>query len=96
MRHEYELGESTLGDIDPSSAAANLVLLGLRGIAASALHQNAIGYQERKDWGKLKSTVENYSSLATALCGSLEVSGLESGVQLYRVNGTELTTASIG
>jgi len=58
MRHEHELGESTLGDIDPSSAAANLVLLGLRGMAASVLHQNAIGYQERKDWGKLKSTVE--------------------------------------
>ena len=58
MRHEHELGESTMGDIDPSSAAANLVLLGLRGMAASVLHQNAIGYQDRKDWGKLKSTVE--------------------------------------
>lgn len=58
MRHEHELGESTLGDIDPSSAAANLVLLGLRGMAASVLHQNAIAYQDRKDWGKLKSTVE--------------------------------------
>ena len=58
MRHEHELGESTMGDIDPSSAAANLVLLGLRGMAASVLHQHAIGYQDRKDWGKLKSTVD--------------------------------------
>lgn len=59
MRHEQELGESTLGDIDLSSAAANLVLLGLRGMAATVLHQNAISYQGRKDWAKLKSTVES-------------------------------------
>lgn len=59
MRHEHELGESTLGDIDPSSAAANLVLLGFRGMAATVLHQSAIGYQDRKDWAKLKSTVES-------------------------------------
>lgn len=59
MRHEQELGESTLGDIDISSAAANLVLLGLRGMAATVLHQNAITYQGRKDWAKLKTTVES-------------------------------------
>ncbi|MCH2212969.1 MAG: hypothetical protein MK110_16825 [Fuerstiella sp.] len=59
MRHEQELGESTLGNIDPSSAAANLMLLGLRGLAASVLHQSAIDYQERKDWGKLKTTVDS-------------------------------------
>ncbi|MEZ6060188.1 MAG: hypothetical protein R3C19_07500 [Planctomycetaceae bacterium] len=59
MRVEQDLGESTLGDIDPSSAAMNLVLLGLRGPAVSLLHQNAIGYQEHKDWGKLKTTVDS-------------------------------------
>jgi len=59
MRHEQELGESTLGNIDPSSAAMNLVLLGLRGPAASLLHQNAIKYQQRKNWGKLKSAVNS-------------------------------------
>ncbi len=63
MRHEYELGESTLGDIDPTSAAANLVLLGLRGLAATVLHQNAIVQQERKEWGKLKTTVESILKL---------------------------------
>jgi len=63
MRHEYELGESTLGDIDPSSAAANLVLLGLRGMAATVLHQNALEQQDRKEWGRLKSTVESILKL---------------------------------
>ena len=37
----------------------NLVLLGLRGPASSLLHQNALMYQERKNWGKLKSTVDS-------------------------------------
>ncbi len=59
MRHKHELGESTLGDIDPSSAAANLVLLGFRGMAATILHQSAIDYQTRKEWAKLKSAVES-------------------------------------
>lgn len=57
MRVKYDLGESTLGQIDPSSAAMNLVLLGLRGPAAGVLHLQALDYQEKKDWAKLKATV---------------------------------------
>ena len=59
MRVEHDLGESTLGEIDPSSAAMNLVLLGLRGPAAGVLHLQALEYQEKKDWAKLKATVES-------------------------------------
>ncbi|MDG1894064.1 MAG: hypothetical protein P8J37_04065 [Fuerstiella sp.] len=59
MRVEHDLGESTLGEIDPSSAAMNLVLLGLRGPAAGILHLQAIEYQEKKNWGKLKTTVDS-------------------------------------
>jgi len=59
MRVDQDLGESPLGDIDPSSAAMNLVLLGLRGPAASLLHLNAIQYQEHKDWAKLKTSVDS-------------------------------------
>jgi hypothetical protein len=58
-RHEYDLGESTLGDVDPSSAAMNLVLLGLRGPAAGLLHMKAIEYQGKKDWAKLRATVDS-------------------------------------
>ncbi|MEZ6123823.1 MAG: hypothetical protein R3C49_11680 [Planctomycetaceae bacterium] len=58
MRVAYDLGESKLGAIDPSSSAMNLVLLGLRGPAASVLHLKALDYQEKKDWAKLKTTVD--------------------------------------
>ncbi|MFY9255791.1 MAG: hypothetical protein WAO83_20225 [Fuerstiella sp.] len=63
MRVEYDLGESTLGEIDPSSAAMNLVLLGLRGPAAGVLHLKALDYQEKKDWAKLKTTVDSIIKL---------------------------------
>jgi hypothetical protein len=59
MRQKYDLGEATLGDVDPSSSAMNLVLLGLRGPAASVLHLKAIDYQEKKQWAKLKATVDS-------------------------------------
>jgi hypothetical protein len=59
MRHDYSLGEATLGEVDPSSSAMNLVLLGLRGPAASVLHLKAIEYQERKQWAKLRTTVDS-------------------------------------
>ncbi|MCA9036764.1 MAG: hypothetical protein KDA91_16635 [Planctomycetaceae bacterium] len=59
LRVENDLGETTLGDIDPSSAAMNLVLLGLRGPAAGLLHLQAMDYQERKDWAKLRATVDS-------------------------------------
>lgn len=63
MRVKYDLGESRLGQIDPSSAAMSLVLLGLRGPAASVLHLKALDYQERKDWSKLKTTVDSIIKL---------------------------------
>ncbi len=63
MRVKYDLGESRLGQIDPSSAAMSLVLLGLRGPAASVLHLKALDHQERKDWSKLKTTVDSIIKL---------------------------------
>ena len=59
LRQDYGLGEATLGDVDPSSSAMNLVLLGLRGPAASLLHLKAIEYQEHKQWAKLRTTVDS-------------------------------------
>lgn len=63
MRVQHDLGESTLGQIDPSSAAMNLVLLGLRGPAAGVLHLQALDYNEKKDFAKLKTTVESIIKL---------------------------------
>lgn len=63
MRQEYDLGENALGNIDPTSSAMNLVLLGLRGPAASVLHQRALEYQGKKDWAKLRATVDSIIKL---------------------------------
>lgn len=59
LRNEYDLGESNLGDIDPSSATMNLVLVGLRGIAANKLWMDAIKYQEQKNWAALENNVKS-------------------------------------
>lgn len=63
MRVYHDLGESSLGQIDPSSAAMNLVLLGLRGPAAGVLNLQALEYQKKKDWAKLKTTVDSILKL---------------------------------
>lgn len=63
LRHEYQLGESTLGDVDPSGAAANLVLLGLRGPAVTTLHLQAMKEKETKNWAKLRSSVNSIITL---------------------------------
>ncbi len=63
LRTQHELGESTLGDVDPSSSAMNLVLLGLRGPAASILRLDAEELQKTKNWGKLKAIVETIVKL---------------------------------
>ena len=63
LRAEYKLGEASLGEIDPSSATMNLVLLGMRGIATNLLWIQAIEEKETKNWGQLKSTVHSITLL---------------------------------
>lgn len=63
MRSEYKLGEATLGDIDPTSATMNLVLLGLRGIATDLLWIQAIEHKEKKNWPQLRATVKSITLL---------------------------------
>jgi len=59
LRSKYDLGESNLGNVDPSSATMNLVLVGLRGIAANQLWMKAIENQERKNWAELETNVNS-------------------------------------
>lgn len=59
LRTEYELGESSLGNVDPTSATMNLVLLGFRGVAASWLWQKADEYKNTKNFSQLEDTVES-------------------------------------
>lgn len=58
-RSQLDLGESNLGDVDPSSAAMNLVLLGLRGVAANILWVQADQQKDRKDWAAVRVTTES-------------------------------------
>ncbi len=59
LRQELDLGESDLGDIDPSGAAMNLVLLGLRGVAANILWVQADEQKSHKDWAAMRATTES-------------------------------------
>lgn len=58
-RLKHDLGEASLGDVDPSSSTLNLVLLGMRGVAASVLWSQADYLKERKKFTELKETVES-------------------------------------
>ena len=59
LREEHELGEQTLGDLDPTSAAMSLVLLGMQGIATNLLWMEANDQQQVKDWSGLRATVNS-------------------------------------
>lgn len=59
LRTKHELGESSLGDVDPTSATMNLVLLGMRGVAASYLWQQADHYKDTKQFSQLRESVES-------------------------------------
>ena len=59
QRHEFGLGEGTLGDIDPASSSMNLMLLGLRGVAANQLWLEAVNQKDRKQWNELEQTTNS-------------------------------------
>ncbi|MBX3443634.1 MAG: hypothetical protein KF774_14600 [Planctomyces sp.] len=59
MRFEEDLGEASLGDVDPASTSMSLVLLGLRGIAANILWMQAEEEKMTKQWSQLERTVES-------------------------------------
>lgn len=58
LRAKYDLGESELGQIDPTSATMNLLLLGLRGVAVNVLRMDLDEYKNRKDWAQMQATTE--------------------------------------
>lgn len=58
LRSDYDLGESDLGQIDPTSATMNLVLLGLRGVAVNMLRMDLDYYKDTKNWAELRATTD--------------------------------------
>jgi hypothetical protein len=69
QRQDYKLGEATLGDVDPTSATMNLVLLGMRGIAGSVLWTQAEQQKMTKNWSELEATVESIIKLQPRFMG---------------------------
>lgn len=59
MRTDQNLGQSTLGDVDPASATMTFVLLGFRGLAANQLWLQADEQKSQKQWTALDSTVNS-------------------------------------
>lgn len=59
LRSQYELGESDLGDVDPSGAAINLVLLGSRGIAVNYLWMELDQQKDMKRWAEMQATTKS-------------------------------------
>lgn len=63
LREKYDLGEATLGNVDPASSTMNLVLLGFRGIAASILWSEAEDARMDKDWSLVQRTADSITLL---------------------------------
>jgi hypothetical protein len=63
LRTKYELGESDLGDVDPSSTAMNLVLLGMRGVAVNLLYAEFEKQKNTKQWAEMQATTESIVKL---------------------------------
>ncbi|MBI1313939.1 hypothetical protein GC176_21810 [bacterium] len=58
LRSEHDLGESDLGQIDPTSATMSFVLLGMRGIAVNMLRMDLDDYKDHKEWARMRATTE--------------------------------------
>ncbi len=59
LRQEHDLGESTLGKVDPTSATMNLVLLGMRGVAVNLLRMQLDTQRDQKQWAQMRATTES-------------------------------------
>ena len=59
LRQENDLGESTLGKVDPTSATMNLVLLGMRGVAVNLLRMQLDVQRDQKQWAQMRATTES-------------------------------------
>ena len=58
LRRQHALGESNLGEIDPTSVTMNLMLLGLRGVAVNLLRMDLEYYKDHKEWARMRATTE--------------------------------------
>ncbi len=63
MRKEHNLAQANLGEIDPGSETMKLATLGMRGIAANLLWNQANEYKKKEDWTNLQATLNQVINL---------------------------------
>lgn len=63
LRDRYGLSQANLGKIDPASETIKLATLGMRGVAAAILWNQAHEYQKTEDWTKFGATLDQIANL---------------------------------
>jgi hypothetical protein len=63
VREQYHLGQTYLGEVDPTSETIKLVTLGMRGVAANVLWTKSTEYHKKKDWTNLAATLKQLAKL---------------------------------
>jgi len=63
QRDQYQISQSSLGEIDPASETMKLATLGLRGVAANQLWGKAHEYKKKENWTALSATLEQIAKL---------------------------------
>ncbi len=63
LRTKYELGQSNLGEVDPTSETIRLATLGLKNIAVTLLWDRANYYKKVEDWTNLSASLEQITKL---------------------------------
>ncbi len=62
-RDQHRLSQTELGQIDPTSETIRLATLGMRGVAGTTLWWKATQFQMKKDWTRLRATLDQISKL---------------------------------
>jgi len=63
IRDRYDIGQASLGQLDPASETMRLATLGLRGVAATILWQKSDYYKTEKYYDRLSATLNQLSLL---------------------------------
>lgn len=69
LRREHEIGEASLGEIDPTAESVKLAMFGLRAPAITMLYQSINEQQKRKQWDDQRATLEELSKLQPHFTG---------------------------
>ena len=63
MRDQYKIGQSNLGEIDPTSVAVRLSTLGMSGVAVNILSRKAIHLKKTENWAEYEKTLDEILKL---------------------------------